>query len=190
MNSSAPPTRTSLPLYFSDIQYKSLLDYALENVNTTLQVALSQRQVLYSLCGCLQGIRRLLKIFSSGREMLTFSSAPNEPDPELMQYISIGQKIADTLEIREFEAQLQVINKLKRTNKYEPFVFVCTPSGTGKTNAAFALSQPFLYFVHNPVISSSFQEIYPRRQCRHRRLVASTFPKVPVVARIAECRSL
>ena len=159
--SSGTTGSSSVPFSIpADPNYQALLDIALRHANTTLQVALSQTQVFSSVVGSITIMKEFLQFLSADIEKAVFRRAPNEPQRELIRYISIGQQISDTIEIKEFNDQLEDINKLKESDEYGPFVFVCAPSGTGKTNAAFAISRPFLYFVHNPTITSRTQGIY------------------------------
>lgn len=79
----------------------------------------------------------------------------------LQHYIKVGRYISQSPEALEFVNTLYEINKLGRRRKFGAFVFVCAPSGTGKTTLPFSLSIPFLYFVHKPAgAGDDIQAIY------------------------------
>ena len=100
---------------------------------------------------------------------------------EIGKYLSTGEMIAESEEVINIKHLIKCIylgegNKLYNDSKIKiysendkkkvPFIFVCTSSGTGKTQLAFSLDIPLLYFnfnlsrLQNDSSNSNMQKIY------------------------------
>ena len=65
----------------------------------------------------------------------------------LEEYLRISKRISQSEEIKVLEEKMLELNTASASKPYSPFVFVCASSGTGKTNMAFSLNTPSLYFL-------------------------------------------
>lgn len=84
-----------------------------------------------------------------------FTRQVTQPNEAFVQYETIGDMFMETplKELTQFQDMLKAA--ISTDTSVSPFVFVCSSSGTGKTQLPFSLSMPLLYFVYTKSISQS-----------------------------------
>lgn len=66
----------------------------------------------------------------------------------------ISKSISQSEEIRVLEEKMLELSTARVSKAYNPFVFVCASSGTGKTNMAFSFNTPSISFQRILAIST------------------------------------
>lgn len=82
---------------------------------------------------------------------LEYRHSPKEEEAnlaDLSSYMQIGQMFRKEPS-DEFTQIKTVLCNAVKTGQNVPFVFICSSSGTGKTQIPFSLDTPLLYFVYN-----------------------------------------
>ena len=110
----------------------------------------------------LETLEKRLQTFSFERKLNNNSSSPET----LGHYVKIASYIQDSGEMKEFETKLGNLHAVTSKKLFSPFAFICASSGTGKTNAAFALTSPFLYFLYYPDSNQTIYQIF-REESEH-----------------------
>ena len=91
--------------------------------------------------------------------LLTFVPISERCRQALNHYVDVANYVKNEGKITN------AINYLKELNEYNhrqnfsfsPFMFICAPSGTGKTNMSFAIECPYLYFLFVDTAQSIYE---------------------------------
>ena len=81
-----------------------------------------------------------------GYECANFDKVGDEDLSGLKEYTKISESLSKTVDIKIFEEKMQDLVQKSSNEGFGPAVFICSSSGTGKTNMALSLNSPFLYF--------------------------------------------
>ena len=91
-------------------------------------------------------------------EQIDFGNRRNEHI--LKEYLRISESIRKSEDIKILEEKMMELSTASASKPYSPFVFVCASSGSGKTNMAFSLNTPSLYFVSGECGQRIYQCFY------------------------------
>lgn len=150
------------------------LDYA-ENVNRKFKTILPKiksmlvirndsdlHEIFEKLVELIREIIMSLKVIEKRLKGTSFIAKFSKPTSmeEVNRYVDIAKYISTSNEVAVFKRKITELNSETRHEAHTPFVFICAPSGAGKTNFAFSLNIPCLYFTYVPIAARASQDIY------------------------------
>lgn len=148
-----PTVRASSNLLIRAREFHLLLAYTHMTIDAVLE---SDGELIRQALNALMGdLRELGEQFAL--KHADFGSVGADYEKSLEEYVEISASLSQTEEVTILEQKMRDLANKSAGKEYTPFVFICSSSGTGKTNMAFSLNTPFLYFVH---AKSSEQPVY------------------------------
>ena len=127
-------------------KYQEICKQLFAYTGLTLKEALKSdfMNIKHALCALRNDLDELFKKF--GYEYVKFGKVSKKDLASLKEYTKISESLSKTEDIKVFEEKMLDLVKKSSNEGFGPMVFVCSSSGTGKTNIALSLNYPFLYF--------------------------------------------
>lgn len=148
-----------------------------------------------------QALKSLLLILEDRLHYLTnniiwFGKISESYKKSLAHYLDMASYIQEGEDTKKLIAKLETIHLENYGNKnFTTFLFICSPSGTGKTNMVFAFERPFLYFLYYPDCQQDIYRCFQKQSeelgglfSNDYKLYTKTFPNVRItVENVVAC---
>ena len=141
--------RNYFNLFITKADFQQIMDAALARTALTTDAVFGEghARLMSALNLLLNDLEEVGTTFTL--TTVTFEDPADEYKAVLKEYVRISEHLRETDEVRDLEAKMRELAVVSVRKLYGPFVFVCSSSGTGKTNMAFSLNIPFLYFLYS-----------------------------------------